>query len=85
MTEIAAKHGKTVGQVVLRWNIQRGVIVIPKSVHKNRMEENLKVWDFALDGDDMKKISSLDLGHSEIVNHFDPNFVKMINTWKIHD
>lgn len=85
LTEIAQKHGKTVGQVVLRWNVQRGVVVIPKSVHKNRMEENLNIWDFSLDDDDMKKISTLDIGHSEIVNHFDPNFVKMINTWKIHE
>lgn len=85
LSEIAAKHGKTVGQVVLRWNVQRGVIVIPKSVHKNRMEENLNIWDFALDDDDMKKISTLDIGHSEIVNHFDPNFVKSINNWKIHE
>lgn len=85
LAEIAAKHGKTVGQVVLRWNIQRGVVVIPKSVHKNRIEENIAVWDFTLDGDDMKKIAALDIGHSEIVNHSDPAFVKMINTWKIHE
>ena len=85
LAEIAAKHGKTVGQVVLRWNIQRGVVVIPKSVHKNRMEENIAVWDFTLNGDDMKKIAALDIGHSEIVNHSDPAFVKMINTWKIHE
>lgn len=84
LSEIAAKHGKTVGQVVLRWNVQRGVVVIPKSVHKNRMEENISIWDFALDDDDMKKIEALDAGRSEIVNHFDPNFVKMINSWKIH-
>ena len=85
LTEIAAKHKKTVGQVVLRWNVQRGVVVIPKSVHKERMEENLNIWDFSLDNDDMKKIATLDIGHSEIVNHFDPNFVKMINNWKIHE
>lgn len=85
LTEIAAKHGKTVGQVVLRWNVQRGAVVIPKSVHKNRMEENINIWDFALDDEDMKKISTLDIGHSEIVNHFDTNFVKMINSWKIHE
>lgn len=85
LTEIAAKHKKTVGQVVLRWNVQRGVVVIPKSVHKERMEENLNIWDFSLDDDDMKKIATLDIGHSEIVNHFDPNFVKMINNWKIHE
>lgn len=61
-----------------------GVVVIPKSVHKNRIEENIAVWDFALDNSDMKKISALDIGHSEIVNHFDPSFVKNLNNWKIH-
>lgn len=85
LARIAEKHGKTIGQVVLRWNIQRGVVVLPKSVHKERIEENISIWDFELDGDDMKEIAALDLGHSEIVNHFDPDFVKMINSWKIHD
>lgn len=59
LQEIAAKHGRTVAQVILRWNIQQGVIVIPKSVHKERMEENLAIWDFALDGEDMEKIAAL--------------------------
>lgn len=84
LSEIAASHGKTVAQVILRWNIQRGVVVIPKSVHKERIVENFGVWDFELSADDMKKIASLDIGHSEIVNHSDPAFVKMINGWKIH-
>lgn len=60
LQEIAAKHGKTVAQVILRWEIQQGVIVIPKSVHKERMEENIAIWDFALDDADMKKIGTLD-------------------------
>ena len=47
--KIAAKHGKTVAQVILRWNVQQGVVIIPKSVHKERMEENMAIWDFALD------------------------------------
>lgn len=85
LQKIAGKHGKTVGQVVLRWNVERGVVVIPKSVHKDRIEENLQIWDFSLDAEDMQKISTLDLGKSEIVNHFDPEFVKMINNWKIHE
>lgn len=49
LNEIAAKHGKTAAQVILRWNVQQGVIIIPKSVHKNRMEENLGIWDYSLD------------------------------------
>ena len=60
LKEIAAKHGKTAAQVILRWNVQQGVAIIPKSVHKERMEENLAIWDFALDNDDMDKITTLD-------------------------
>ncbi len=60
LTEIAAKHGKTAAQVILRWNVQQNVIVIPKSVHTERMKENLNIWDFALDEEDMVKIAALD-------------------------
>lgn len=60
LQEIARKHGRTPAQVILRWNVQQGVIVIPKSVHKERMEENLSIWDFALDQDDMERIAALD-------------------------
>lgn len=60
LREIAAKHEKTVPQVILRWNIQQGVVIIPKSVHQERMEENLAIWDFVLDSDDMYRIAALD-------------------------
>ena len=60
LLEIAKKYGKTPAQVILRWNVQQGVIVIPKSVHKERMEENLDIWDFHLDKEDMEKITALD-------------------------
>ena len=84
--EIAVAHGKTVGQVVLRWNVQRGVVVIPKSVHKTRIEENFQIWDFILTEEEMQRISSLDLGYQgTAVKHFDPEFVKMCNTRKIHE
>lgn len=83
---IAAAHGKTVGQVVLRWNIQRGVVVIPKSVHKERIEENFDIWDFALTQEEMEKIAALDQGYAgTAVKHFDPEFVRMCNRRKIHD
>lgn len=62
LTEIAAKHGKTAAQVILRWNVQQGVIVIPKSVHRERMEENISIWDFELDEEDMERIAGLDQG-----------------------
>ena len=60
--EIAGKHGRTVPQVILRWNVQRGVAVIPKTVRRERMVENLAIWDFALDTDDMAHIATLDKG-----------------------
>ena len=65
--------------------MQRGVVVIPKSTHKERMEQNIDIWDFALSDDDMAEIAKLDIGHSEIVDHSDPAFIKMISGMKIHD
>lgn len=85
LTEIGKKYGKSAAQTALRFNIERGVVVIPKSVHRERMEENFNIWDFRLDEEDMNKISSLDLGHSEIVDHYDPAFVKMVHGVKAHD
>lgn len=85
LTEIGAKYGKTTAQVALRWNTQRGVVVIPKSIHKERMEENLNIWDFTLSDEDMETISTLDLGHSEIIDHSAAETAKWLNGWKIHD
>ena len=86
LMEIAAAHGKTVGQVVLRWNVQRGVVVIPKSVHKERIEENFGIWDFELTAEDMAKIATLDMGYQgTAIKHFDPDFVRMCTGRKIHD
>lgn len=82
---IGEKYGKSAAQVALRWNVQRGVVVIPKSIHKERMEQNLDIWDFALTDADMAEIAKLDVGRSEIVNHSDPGFVKMLHGLKIHD
>lgn len=82
---IAEKHKKSVAQVVLRWNVQRGVIIIPKSVHKERMEENINIWNFSLSNDEMAEISSLDIGHSEIIDHSVPETAKWLNGWKIHE
>ncbi|MCI8388965.1 MAG: aldo/keto reductase [Clostridiales bacterium] len=85
LTAIGEKHGKSAAQVALKWNIQRGVVVIPKSVHKKRMEQNMDIWDFTLSDTDMAEISKLNIGQSEIVNHYDPNFVKMLHSRKIHE
>ena len=85
LSKIAEKYGKTVAQVVLRWNIQRGVVIIPKSVHKNRMVENISIWDFELAQDDMGSIANMDLRHSEIVDHSSPDFVKYLHSAKVHE
>ena len=85
LTSIGQKYGKSAAQVALRWNVQRGVVVIPKSVHKERMEQNIDIWGFELSGEDMAEITKLDLGHSEIVDHSDPKFVQMLHQMKIHE
>lgn len=81
--EIAKHHGKTVGQVVLRWNVQRGVVVIPKSTHKERIIENLDIFDFELTDADMEKIKTLDESKGLFVNHEDPEFVKYLYARKL--
>ena len=68
LAEIAKKHGKTAAQVILRWNVQQGVAVIPKSVHRERMEENLAIWDFELDADDTARIAALDKGRPSMLD-----------------
>nr|WP_307835689.1 aldo/keto reductase [Shigella boydii] len=75
-----------ISQVILRWNIQRGVVVIPKSTHQQRIEENFAIWDFSLTEKEMAQISSLDLGYvGESVKHFNPEFVRGCLAVKIHD
>ena len=85
LTEIGAKHGKSAAQTALRWNVQRGVVIIPKSTHRERMEENFNIWDFSLSDEDMAAITALDLGHSEIIDHSTAETAKFLNGWKIHD
>ena len=85
--EIAAigeKYGKSNAQVVLRWNTQRGVSIIPKSVKVERMQQNIDIWDFALTEEEMAVLDAKDLGHSEIVDHTSPAFVKALSGMKLH-
>ena len=85
LTKIGEKYGKTAAQVALRWNTQRGVSILPKSVRAERIAVNLDILDFALNEAEMAEIAKLDLGHSEIVNHDDPAFVKWLHERRIHD
>lgn len=79
LTEIAQAHDKSVGQIVLRWLTQRGVIVIPKSVRPERMAENLDMFDFQLTDDELAQIASLDLCQSQFFDHADPEAVKRLS------
>lgn len=76
LAEIGAKYCKSTAQVMLRWNIQRGVVVIPKSIHKERMAENFNVFDFTLTDEDMTAIAALDKNESSFFSHYDPAMVE---------
>lgn len=86
LAQLAEKYNKTTAQIILRWHIQRGVVVIPKSTHKARMKENLQVFDFVLEPKDMNRISALDKKQSSFFSHSDPAmvewFVKMVEERK---
>ena len=83
LTKIGEKYGKSAAQVALRWNAERGVSIIPKSVHVERMQQNIDIWDFSLTEEEMAVIAKKDLGHSEIVHHDDPGFVKALNGMRV--
>lgn len=85
LTAIGRKYGKSAAQAALRWNAQRGVSIIPKSVHVERMRQNLDIWDFSLTQEEMAQVAAMDLCHSEIVDHSAPAFVEALNAMKIHD
>lgn len=83
LTKIGEKYGKGAGQVALRWNMQRGVVVIPKSTHRERMEQNIDVFDFSLTDEEMREIAALDIGHSEIIDHTAPKLVQALHGRKL--
>lgn len=86
LQKIATNHNKTIGQVMLRWNVQRGVVVIPKSTHVERIKENADIFDFTLTDEEMNEISSLDMGYTgTAIKHFDPEFVRACVRRNIHD
>ena len=82
LTQIGEKHGKTVAQIALRWLLQSDVIIIPKTVHKERMQENLNFFDFELDADDMQTIATLDTAHSLFFDHHDGKMTKLFMEWR---
>jgi 2,5-diketo-D-gluconate reductase A len=85
LSEIGAGFGKSVAQVVLRWLIQRDIVVIPKSVRSDRMAQNLDVFDFQLTDEQMARIASMDTGASLFFDHRDPAMVSRLNGVRIHD
>ena len=80
LTDIGDAHGKSVAQVVLRWLIQRGIVTIPKSVRRERMEQNLDVFDFTLSDDEMSRIAAMDTRSSQFFDHRDPEMVSWLNS-----
>lgn len=83
LKSIAQKYRKSIAQIVLRWHTQRNIITIPKSVHRERMEENIQIFDFELRTEDMLQIDALDTGRSTIYDKHDPEFVKTICSLKV--
>lgn len=83
LTSIAEKHNKSVAQIVLRWLVQREVVVIPKSVRKERIVENFNIFDFALSAGDMERISTLDTKESLFLSYRDPGVAKMMGNWRV--
>lgn len=84
LAKIAGRHGKTTAQVILRWHLQRNIPAIPKTVHRERMIENLNVFDFELTGKEMESIAGMDIGHSEIIDHHCFSTARQLNSVKIH-
>lgn len=82
LSEIASKHGKTVAQVALRWLLQRDVIIIPKSTHKERMQENINIFDFTLSEADMQEIAKLDQGKSLFFDHHSAEAARLFMGWR---
>jgi 2,5-diketo-D-gluconate reductase A len=83
LRDIGARHGKSAGQVVLRWLVQRGIVALAKSVHQARMAENLAIFDFVLDATDMASIAKLETGQSCFFSHRDPAIVKWMSERKL--
>lgn len=82
LTEIGARHGKSVAQVALRWMLQRDVIIIPKSTHEERMRQNMDIFDFTLSEDEMTAIGTLDTGKSIFMDHHSAEATRLFMGWR---
>ena len=85
LKSIGTKYNKSIAQVVLRWHIQRGIVTIPKSVRKERMAENMNIFDFELNQEEMEKIKTLDTNTSSFFDHRDPKMVKWLGERKLNN
>ncbi|HIS51930.1 MAG TPA: aldo/keto reductase [Candidatus Onthomonas avicola] len=84
LAKIAGRHGKTTAQVILRWHLQRNIPAIPKTIHRERMIENLDVFDFELSKKELESIAGMDIGHSEIIDYHCFSTARQLNSVKIH-
>lgn len=84
LVKIGKKYGKSPAQVILRWNMQRDIVATPKSIPKNRMEENFAIWDFQLDDEDMADMARID-GQYSLADFNNPELVHALHRLKVHD
>lgn len=85
LEEMGSNYKKSTSQIILRWHIQRGITVIPKTVQIKHLLENIDIWDFELSDEDMKEMETLNIGYSEIIDHNSACTAKWLNQWKIHE
>jgi diketogulonate reductase-like aldo/keto reductase len=85
LVSLAQEHGVSVAQIVLRWLVQRNVIAIPKSVHRERIEQNFQIFQFTLSDADMARIAALDTGKSCFFSHYDPEIVSWLSSMHIEN
>lgn len=85
LEEIGRKYNKSAAQVILRWEVQKGIPVIPKTVQRSHLHENMDIWDFNLSDGDISQIETLNIGYSEIIDHDSAYTAKWLNQWKIHE
>ena len=84
LASIGAEYGKSPAQVILRWDVQRGIAVVPKSSHSSRIRQNYDIWDFELTAEEMKQIAGMDKGRELFFEHDSPEMARMFGNYRIH-